>query len=90
MAMSALYTALETMGGPMAGGDPFADPSEPQTMPPAPDMSGLNALKLVDLDMTITDKSLVTFLMGLGATRCSAARATSRRSAPTWSTRSPR
>ncbi len=67
MAMSALYTALETMGGPMAGGDPFADPSEPQPMPPAPDMSGLNALKLVDLDMTITDKSLVTFLMGLGA-----------------------
>jgi hypothetical protein len=67
MAMSALYTALETMGGPMAGGDPFADPSDPQAIPPAPDMSGLNALKLVDLDMTITDKSLVTFLMGLGA-----------------------
>lgn len=67
MAMSALYTALETMGGPMSGGDPFADPSDPQSLPPAPDMSGLNALKLVDLDLTVTDKSLVTFLMGLGA-----------------------
>jgi hypothetical protein len=33
-------------------------------MPPGPDLS---ALKLVDLDLTLTDKSLVTFLLGLGA-----------------------
>jgi hypothetical protein len=32
----------------------------------SPDMSGLEKLKVIDLDVTVTDKSLVNFLLGLG------------------------
>jgi hypothetical protein len=38
----------------------------PDAKTPEPDMSGLEALKLVDFDMTLTDKSLVAHLLGLG------------------------
>jgi hypothetical protein len=32
----------------------------------SPDMSGLEKLQVIDLDVTVTDKSLVNFLLGLG------------------------
>jgi hypothetical protein len=42
-------------------------PATPDAPKPAePDMSGLEQLKVVDLDLTLTDKSLVNHLLGLG------------------------
>jgi hypothetical protein len=40
--------------------------SSPDAKTPEPDMSGLEALKIVDFDLTLTDKSLVGHLLGLG------------------------
>jgi hypothetical protein len=45
--------------------DPFAPPGQSTPAPATePDMSALNELKLVDLDITITDKKLVDFALG--------------------------
>jgi hypothetical protein len=42
-------------------------PATPDAPKPAePDMSGLEQLKVVDFDLTLTDKSLVNHLLGLG------------------------
>ena len=55
--MSSL-TAMETQ---------TLSPATPDAPKPAePDMSGLEQLKVVDLDLTLTDKSLVNHLLGLG------------------------
>jgi hypothetical protein len=49
--------------------DPFAPPGQATPAPAVePDMSALNELKLVDLDLTITDKKLVDFALGAAGT----------------------
>jgi hypothetical protein len=50
--------AMSSFQGSMA----TADPSAPQ-----PDFSGIAELKVVDLDLTITDKTLVNFMLGVAA-----------------------
>ena len=39
----------------------------PPAMPPSPDLTELANLKIVDLDLTITDKTLVNFVLGVAA-----------------------
>lgn len=65
-ALNALFAASSTIPGATPGSDPFSDPQNPQA-PPAPPAPDLSALKLVDLDLTLTDKSLVNFMLGLGS-----------------------
>jgi hypothetical protein len=51
--------------------DPFAEPGQPTpepVTPPAPDMSGMEALKVVELDLTLTDKKLVDLALGAAGT----------------------
>jgi hypothetical protein len=68
-ALNALFASAAAMPGGMPTDDPFADPADPQApqAPATPPGAGFSALKLVDLDLTLTDKSLVTFLLGIGA-----------------------
>lgn len=56
-AIAALMTSMSAFDQSMAGMG---------GAPAMPDMSGLENLKVIDLDVTITDKSLVNFLLGLG------------------------
>jgi hypothetical protein len=49
--------------------DPFAPPGESSpSSPPEPDMSGLAALKVIELDLTVTDKKLVDLALGAAGT----------------------
>lgn len=59
-ALGALLDAADSFQSQMAtGGDP--------TAPPNADMQALADLKIVDLDLTITDKSLMNFVLGVAA-----------------------
>jgi hypothetical protein len=49
--------------------DPFAPPGQSTpSSPPEPDMSGLAALKIIELDLTVTDKKLVDLALGAAET----------------------
>lgn len=49
--------------------DPFASPGQSTPTPsPEIDMSGFEALKVVDLDLTVTDKQLVNLALGAAGT----------------------
>ncbi|HEV7691903.1 MAG TPA: hypothetical protein VGO52_13800 [Hyphomonadaceae bacterium] len=58
-ALNAMFAASAVVPDVDASGNPTAPPAAP----PGADFS---ALKLVDLDLTLTDKSLVDFLLGVG------------------------
>jgi hypothetical protein len=72
----AMGPAMAEALDPLAGLDPdnFADPADP-TAVPAPDLSFMSVLKLVDLDLTITDKAVVGMLTGMTGQTEEAARA---------------
>lgn len=42
-------------------------PATPAPAPASPDLSGFDQLKVVDLDLTLTDKSFVNLLLGIGS-----------------------
>jgi len=64
-AMGALMDAMSSFESSMTPADP-SDPTAPPAMP-QPDFSGIAELKVVDLDLTITDKMLVNFMLGVAA-----------------------
>jgi hypothetical protein len=64
-AMGALMDAMSSLESSMTPADP-SDPTAPPAMP-QPDFSGIAELKVVDLDLTITDKMLVNFMLGVAA-----------------------
>jgi hypothetical protein len=64
-----------SMGAAMMGGDPLAGIDQDPTAAPAPDLDFVALLKLVDLDLTITDKAAVGMLTALTGQTEEAARA---------------
>src|SRR5262249_24495202 len=54
--LQGLKTALSSLMASMAASSTPADPNAP---PKVPDMSGLQQLKIVNLDLTLTDKSIM-------------------------------
>jgi hypothetical protein len=65
-ALTSLFSSIAALENPPAAPEP-ADPNAPATPAPAmPDMSGLEKLKVVDFDLTLTDKSFVTKMFALG------------------------
>ena len=75
--MAALMSAMTSFEQSMSGTDPFGTatpdtptaPDSPAPTPaptpaPEPDLSGIEQLKIVDLDLTITDKSFVNLILG--------------------------
>src|SRR6185503_11070361 len=73
----ALMSAMTSFEQSMSGTDPFGtatpdtptSPDSPAPTPaptpaPEPDLSGIEQLKIVDLDLTITDKSFVNLILG--------------------------
>lgn len=67
-ALGALLDAASSFQDPATMGfsDP-SDPTAPPAMPPSPDLTELANLKIVDLDLTVTDKTLVNFVLGVAA-----------------------
>jgi hypothetical protein len=66
-ALGALLDAADTFQQSMT---PPVDPGDGTTPPPAPtqpDFTEIANLKIVDLDLTITDKTLVNFVLGVAA-----------------------
>ena len=68
--ISALMASMTSFESTLKADDPFApktdDGAKPATPAPEPDVAGFEALKVVDLDVTVTDKTLVNLLLGLG------------------------
>lgn len=63
-----MFSEFETS---FTGETPVVDPENPDAapqpaVPPAPDMSALGRLLFTDLDITLTDKTLVNFVLGIG------------------------
>jgi hypothetical protein len=65
-ALNAIFASASALPGAAPGSDPFAEPKDPQA-PPAPPVPDMSALKLVDLDLSLTDKTLVNFVLGLSS-----------------------
>ena len=59
-ALGALLDAADSFQGSVSGNSGFGASSEP-------DLEALASLKIVDLDLTITDKSLMNFVLGVAA-----------------------
>lgn len=57
-AMSALMSAIMSS-------ETALNPTDPNSPPKGPDMSGLQALKVIDLDLTLTDKSIMEKIFNL-------------------------
>jgi hypothetical protein len=74
-ALASLVSAMTSVGSitppepvaPDDPADPNASPAEPTppAEPAAPDMSGLAELKVVDMELTLTDKSLISKIFNL-------------------------
>jgi hypothetical protein len=63
-ALGALLDAADAMQSSITAP---SDPTSPPQIPPQPDLTELANLKIVDLDLTVTDKTLVNFVLGVAA-----------------------